>query len=187
MDFVTALVALQAATSQPGGMVSNSAPPPVVVVHTAPEPVVAGPPGLPGRPSVYAIPEANEAPPDEIEMRVSSGSDLLWEGRLRVSRVGASLIQYVNQAEPAACPEEDREKSVHSSVSISLQRWKLSTTPHGAFNYQVRASWKRPSSPRGCVTQGARTVEVNQGLDLKPGEAATVRGDVGLTVWVRRR
>lgn len=180
MPIAIALIALQS------GMATHSTPPPPAIVHVAPEPVV-GVPGLPGRAAVYAIPEANEVPPDELEMRVTAGSEKLWEGRLRAGKVGASLIQYINQAEPAGCPATDQEKSVHSTVSVSLQRWKLSTTPAGAFNYQMRVSWKRPSSARGCLTEGARTVEINQGLDLKPGQATVVKGDVGLTVWVRRR
>jgi hypothetical protein len=193
MPFAIALVALQAAAQapppapQPGGMMSHSTPPPPVIVHTMPGPVVAGPPGPPGRPLVHAIPEANEAPPDVIEMRVTSGSEKLWEGRLRVGRTSASLIQYIHEAEPAGCPASDHGRSVYSNVNVSLQRWKLSTTPAGAFNYQLRVSWQRPSSPHGCLTEGSRTVEVNQGLDLKPGQAITLKGDVGLVVWVRRR
>lgn len=120
-------------------------------------------------------------------MRVTSGDEKLWEGRLRVGKTSGSLIQYIHQAEPAGCPAGDHSRSVHSNVHVSVQRWKLSTTPAGAFNHQLRVSWQRPSSPRGCLSEGARTVEVNQGLDLKPGQAATLKGDVGLAVWVRRR
>jgi hypothetical protein len=189
MPFAMALLILQAAVqappvAQPGGMKSNSSPPPIAVVNTVPPPVVSVPSGLP---AVYAIPEANEAPPDALEMRVAAGSEKLWEGRLRVGQTGASLIQYIDQAEPADCPASDHSRSVHQTVSVSLQRWKLSTTPAGAFNYQLRVSWQRPDSPRGCLSDGARTVEVKQGLDLRPGQETILKGDVGLVVWVRRR
>jgi hypothetical protein len=190
MSLAIALVALQAAAQtppapQPGGMISHSSPPPpIMTVNTAPPPVVSGPSGLP---TVYAIPEANEAPPDLLEIRAVSGSEKLWEGRLRVGQTGASLIQYIDQAEPPGCPASDHPRSVHQTVHVSLQRWKLSTTPAGAFNYQLRVSWQRPNSPRGCLSEGARTVEISQGVDLKPGQETTLKGDVGLVVWVRRR
>ena len=75
----------------------------------------------------------------------------------------------------------------NSTNHISLQRWKMNTTPADAFNYSLRVSWERPSSARGCRAEGARTVEVKQSIDLRPGQAVTLKGDVGLTVWLRRR
>ena len=190
MSLALALMALQAAAQPPspapqaGGMKSNSTPPPPVVVHTMPEPVVASPPG---RPLVYAIPEANEAPPDLLEIRVRSGNETLWEGRLRVARPGASIIQHINETEPSGCPPSAYAHSVHSSLTASVQRAKLSITPEGAFNYHVRVAWERPSSALGCGNEGARRVEVSQGIDLRPGQGVTLRGDVGLVVEVRRR
>lgn len=191
MPFAIALIALQAAAqspppaSQPGGMTSNSAPPPIAVVNTAPPPVVETGPS--GRPRLHLIPEANNAPPDMIELRVRSGGQLLWEGRLRVAAPGASLIQHINETEPIGCPPSAYAHSVHSSLTASVQRAKLSITPEGAFNYHVRVAWERPSSVRGCGNEGARRVEVSQGVDLRPGQAATLKGDVGLIVEVRRR
>ncbi|HEX8574165.1 MAG TPA: hypothetical protein VF759_15600 [Allosphingosinicella sp.] len=185
-----ALVALQAAaqppstTPQPGGMKSNSVEPQAVIVHTMPEPVVPGPPG---RSFVYAIPEANEAPPDLLEFRVRSGNEILWEGRLRVAKPGASMIQHINETEPSGCPPSAYAHSVHSSLTTSVQRAKLSITPEGAFNYHVRVAWERPSSGRGCGNEGARRVEVSKGIDLRPEQSATLKGDVGLVVEVRRR
>ena len=185
MSFAIALIALQTA-AQPGGMTSNSAPPPPIVsVNTAPPPVVETGPS--GRPRLYLIPEANNAPPDMIELRVRSGGQLLWEGRLRVAAPGASLIQHINETEPTGCPPSAYAHSVHSSLTASVQRAKLSITPEGAFNYHVRVAWERPSSARGCGNEGARRVEVSQGVDLRPGQAATLKGDVGLIVEVRRR
>jgi hypothetical protein len=63
----------------------------------------------------------------------------------------------------------------------------LSTTAEGAFSYHLRVAWERPSSAQGCAGGGARKVEVSQLVDLRPGQAATLKGDVGLTVEVRRR
>jgi hypothetical protein len=191
MSLAIALVTLQAAAQapppapQPGGMKSNSSPPPPMIVSTAPPPIAETGPS--DRPRLYLIPEANNAPPDMIELRVRSGSQLLWEGRLRVARPGASLIQHINETEPSGCPPSAYAHSVHSSLTASVQRAKLSITPEGAFNYHVRVAWERPSSARGCGNQGARRVEVSQGIDLRPGQGATLKGDVGLVVEVRRR
>lgn len=191
MLLAIALFSAQAATQpvpsvpQPGGIATHSPPPPVMVVNTAPPPVVETGPS--DRPRLYLIPEANNAPPDMIEIRVRSGSETLWEGRLRVAKPGASLIQHINETEPAGCPPSAYAHSVHSSLTVSVLRNKLSITPEGAFNYHVRVAWERPSSPRGCGNEGARKVEVSQGIDLRPEQSAALKGDVGLVVEVRRR
>jgi hypothetical protein len=190
MSLAIAFLALQAAAPAPpaphtGGMVSNSSPPPIVTVVTSPAPPVLQ--GTGDRPVVYAIPEANDAPPDVLELRVSAGSEILWDGRIRVGRPGASMIQHLSQTEPVGCPKSPYANSVHSSISIALQRTKLSVTPEGAFNYPLRVSWERPSSARGCSAEGARKVEISKGVDLKPGQSVTLKGDVGLEVRVRRQ
>jgi hypothetical protein len=165
------LLALQTA----GGMVANSSPPP---------PVISVPSG---QPMVYRIPEANEAPPDRLEIRVRSASQLLWEGVLRVGKPGASLVQYLSQTEPSGCPESHHGGSVFSSLNVSAQRDKLSTSPEGAFSYTLRINWERPNSARGCMGDGRRSVQISQSVDLRPGQQAILRGDVGLQVEIRRR
>jgi hypothetical protein len=160
-------------------------PPPMMTTNVSPPPVVVD--VGPNRPRLYAIPEANNAPPDMIDIKVRAGSDGLWAGRLRVARPGASLIQHINETAPDGCPPDPYGGSVHSSLTVSVLRNKLSITPEGAFNYHVRVSWERPSSARGCANEGARKVEVSQGIDLRPGQAATLKGDSGLVVEVRRR
>jgi hypothetical protein len=173
------LIALLMAQSTPAPA------PPIAVSNTSPPPVVETGPS--DRPHIYAIPEANNAPPDLIELRVRSGTELLWAGTLRVARPGASLIQHINQTEPTGCPPSPYAHSVHSSLSVSLLRDKLSITPEGAFSYHVRVSWERPSSARGCGGEGARKVEVSQAVDLRPGQTTALKGDVGLVVEIRRR
>jgi len=168
------ILLLAALAGQPGGMVATNTAPQTVAVPA-------------GRPLRSLVPEANEAPADSLDIRISSGSELLWEGRVRVGKPGASLTQHLFQSEPPGCPPGRFDGSVHQSVSLTVQRLRYSTNAAGVFTYPVRVGWERPALPGGCGGAGTRSVEIREDVELRPGERAVLRGDVGLQVEIRRR
>ena len=168
------ILLLVALGGQPGGMVTNSTAAQTVAVPA-------------DRPMRSLVPEANEAPADTLEIRIRSGSELLWEGSVRVGKPGASLTQHLFQSEPAGCPPGPYAGSVHASVGLTVQRLRYSTSPAGVFTYPVRVSWERPALAGGCGGGGTRSVEIREDVELRPGQQAVLRGDVGLQVEIRRR
>ena len=163
-----------------------ASPPPMTATHSSPPAIVAV--DMPGRATIYAVPEANEVPADRIEIRVLGGTELLWDAPLRVGRAGASVTQHVAQAEPPACfVKGAADRWVQGSLSMSFSRRKLSNTPTGTFTYDVRVSWTRAAASDGCAREGMRTVQVQSVAELAPGQEAVLRGDAGLEVRLKRR
>lgn len=167
-------ILLVAVAGQPGGMVATS---------TAPQAVT-----VPARRRVRTlVPEANDAPADTLDIRIRSGSELLWEGSVRVGKPGASLTQHLFQSEPPGCPPGRYAGSVHAAVSLTVERLRYSTSPAGAFTYPVRVGWERPALAGGCGGAGTRSVEIRDDVELRHGDRVVLRGDVGLQLEIRRR
>jgi hypothetical protein len=122
-----------------------------------------------------------------IEVRVSSEQGLLWQGDLRVGASGANVMQSRTESETAGCQASDRNnRSLRNHLHLNLDR-SSSGARDGEAAYALRLSWSRPASSQGCAAGGSRTVEISQAVDLPAGGQATLRGDAGLVVTLRRR
>jgi len=126
-----------------------------------------------------------EAQIDELAVRISSPTGVLWQGNLRVAQnQGASYSQNFSQASPTLCPPNSPyDRSERSSINFNVY---VQNNGSGSV-YRVDASWQRPSEETNCGERGTRTVQVNKALVLNPGESGVVEGDAGLRVEVTRR
>jgi hypothetical protein len=131
--------------------------------------------------------EPSNVPPVLVEVRVSSEQGLLWQGQLRVGASGANIVQSRTESEMAGCQTSDRhDRSLRNHFHLNLNR-RYGVARDGDAAYALRLSWSRPASSQGCAANGSRTVEISQSLDLPAGGQATLRGDAGLVVTLRRR
>ena len=158
------LLAMQA---QP--RVAPAVPPPVVVVP---------------RPSPED--EAKlRAVPHRIDLRVSAGRDILWEGPLHVSANEGAHINYSKReaVQPLCREDQNRYDGTQSGININLR----SQGDRTAHRYHIDVSWNRSAEPRSCGTDGTRSVSVNQQILLPVGETVRVEGDGGLSIQLTRR
>lgn len=171
----------------PSGITAGSNSPQAAIVGLE-EPGVAG---IEATPRIVALrsdriaspPNASEAQIDELAVRVSSPSGVLWQGNVRVAlNQGASYSQNFSQASPTLCPPNSPyDRSERSSINFNVY---VQNNGYGSI-YRVDASWQRPSEETSCGERGTRTVQVNKALN--PGESGVVEGDAGLKVEVTRR
>lgn len=143
--------------------------PPVAVMRPAPPPVV--------RRADYVNPY--ERPVTTVRIRAFAGGAALFDDQMRVGRSGANFNQNRSEAAEENCPDDYSATAKHS-LSIGLR-------PDGPTknSYRVNVSWSRPVA--GCDGQGSRGVNVDQRVDLEPGQTVTVQGDGGLRVELTRR
>jgi hypothetical protein len=121
---------------------------------------------------------------DTLSVRISSPEGIMWEGSLRVSpNQGANYQQNFSEASPDVCPPgSPSDRSERRSISFNV--YSQSSSQPGL--YQIDASWGRPIRDQRCSGTGTRTVQVNKGVTLQPGETAVVEGDAGLKIEVMR-
>lgn len=122
-----------------------------------------------------------------VDVEVSAGTEVLWKGSLRLSSgQPASFRREVSEAPAAQCEAGAYgTRPDQSSVNLTMvpSRWS------GRENsVDVKLRWGRPT-PDACATPGSsvRTVELNQSVQLQPGQWVTVSGDAGLVLKIRRR
>lgn len=151
-------------------------PPPVQVLHAPPPVLIASAAGTNGTDRVQ-----------RVNVRVTAGSELLWQGELTVSRgVGARYSQEKNDAAPTRCADvPSRRQNVTRRVAVSL-----SQTYYGEGNsdsYSIRIEWTRPADLDNCTGAGDRTIQMTQNVSLPNGQSITVDGDAGLHVVLTRK
>lgn len=128
---------------------------------------------------------AAEGQIEAIAVRVSSPEGVLWQGTLRVGQnQGGSYSQSFSQASADNCPPNSSyDRSERSSLNFNVY---VQNYGQGRPGYRVDASWGRPIKVANCGESGTRTVQINQGVFLDPGETVTIEGDAGLRVELTR-
>ena len=140
--------------------------------------IVPGPAHGRGSPSEPIVPSL-------LDIRVTAGTSLLWEGSLRTGRSAAVYRNDRSEAPAVPCPMNYRpDASVRSSFMVSITRDRGG--PH-ADRHEVSVNWSRPSDDRSCDQSGIRRIELKQTPTIAPGDEVTLSGDAGLRVWIRRR
>lgn len=152
-------------------------------------------PTAPPPPIVMVTPPAPPAPPmarREIErflvdVEIRAGGELLWSGPLRVASGQPSTFRR-DSSEPAAqsCADVYGSGAQQNSLQFSITpSWQPGPDPQRAM---VLLRWGRPGA-NPCVGRsgGARSVELSDSVLLAAGQWATVTGDAGLVLRIRRR
>lgn len=162
------VIAAQAGTvsNSPPPVVSTVVPPPPVIVPVAPPPLVM--------PSDFF-----NRPVTTIAVRASLGSAILLDDRFRVGRSGASFNQNRSETGEGDC-QPTYANTARQSLSVNIR-------PEGPSkdHYRVSVNLMRPSGT--CEASGSRGVSVEQTVELKPGQSASIQGDGGLRVDLSRR
>ena len=128
---------------------------------------------------------AAESPIETLAVRISSPEGLLWQGTVRVGQnQSGSYSQSFSQASADNCPPNSPyDRSERSSLNFNVY---VQNYGQGRPSYRVDASWGRPIKVPNCGESGTRTVQINQGVMLDPGQSATIQGDAGLQVELTR-
>ena len=122
---------------------------------------------------------------ENLSIRLSSPQGVLWQGSLRVSQnQSASYSQNWSQASAQVCPAGmPYDRSERSSINFNVY---VQNNGQYGVSYRVDASWARPILAPDCGESGTRTVQLNQGLRLEPGQTSVIEGDAGFRVEVTR-
>jgi hypothetical protein len=177
---MTILLTAALAIAQPVFTAPPAPPaPPPIIVPTAP-------PSPPSPAAYQRMVALLSQPPAILDVRVSGEGGLLWEGTLRVGPSGAMINQSRTEAQPASCPHEalPPDRSVRTPFSLNLGSSLYSGEPD-LFNVSV--GWTRLPDGSACARDGTRTVQLQTTVRIGEHGAATLRGDAGLTVEIRRR
>ncbi|MBC9031780.1 hypothetical protein IAG41_05190 [Sphingomonas sp. JC676] len=156
------------------------------LLQTAPESPRSPP--APPMATPYMAPRISTAPAERftVDVEVRGSSEILWSGPLRVATNQSTSIRR-DRSEPAAtpCPDEGYvggSEQTNLSVQLNAQR-----TREDATLVRVTVRWARPA-PGRCGSRGsARTVELNDTVELPRGEWVTLRGDGNLELRLRRQ
>jgi hypothetical protein len=176
---MTILLAAALAAVQPQPIAPPAPPsPPPMITMTAPP--------APPSPAEYQRAMARlTQPPAILDIRVTGEGGLLWQGSVRVGLTGANIHQDRTEAEPANCargtPAYDR--SVRTSFMLGL-----SSARYGGQDdlFGVNVAWTRLPREEACAVDGSRTVQLQTTIQIPPRGSATLHGDGGLTVEIRR-
>ena len=159
--------------------------PALLLAMQAPVIAVPAPPAPPPRPSPQD--EAKlRAVPHRIDVRMSAGRELLWEGPLMVSRrQGANLNFNKNEATQPLCLEEmSSYENNQTGIGIGIRALDDRSM---ADRYMLDIQWTRRAEPRACGSNGSRRGHVDQSVVLPVGQTLTVQGDAGLVIQLTRR
>lgn len=120
-----------------------------------------------------------------VDVDIRAGSETLWSGPLRVASNTASTFSR-SQSEPRgeSCAE-DNYLGVQSSLNVQLTPSRQYQSGRPVLGVTVR--WSRPVESACPLRGAARTVELSDSVALAAGQSATVTGDGGLVVRLRRR
>jgi hypothetical protein len=170
--------------------VTTIAPPsPVRVLPSAPPPIVITTPQRAAMVSVprVTISDLQRGEPYTIDVLVRAGDAELWTGSLAVGGNGSPSTFRREQSE--AGPHCSSPLGYRSNVQTSLNVQLAASRDYesGASRVSLTVRWSRPGVGGCPLPAGARTVELSETVPLAPGQTATVAGDAGLTVRLRRR
>jgi hypothetical protein len=157
-----------------------------LLIAAAPEFVVST---VAHRPQPILVPASNRqshlTTAIPIRVQVTSGTETLYNGTLRVTRnASASYAESRNEAPESPC-ESNRYSSSTERYSLSIQI-NLRDDELVGQAVNVSVEWKRPSSSLVCGAEGTRTVAMVQTVPLAPGQIAKLQGDANLAVAISR-
>jgi hypothetical protein len=142
-------------------------------------PVITAPPA-----PMLVSPAREPIAPSQLDVRVTAGRELLWEGSLRVGVTGGTYRQDLTQAPEEPCLSgSPNGLQLRSGFVVSITRLRYGRPSN---QHQLTVNWSRPSDSESCTNNGARTVELRQTINLDPGQEVTLEGDAGLSVRIRR-
>ena len=96
----------------------------------------------------------------------------------------ASFNREISQADSLECGQPDYYRpSSQTSLRFTLTP---QVTEQGDGRTGITLRWQRPAEG-GCERPGSRVVELNEAVPIVAGQRATVSGDAGLVVRIRRR
>ena len=168
-----AFVTAAGLAAQSGVATQTSAPPPIAVTNVAPPPIVA----VPTAPPIIRMAEPfSRIVNITVRIRALAGRAVLLDDRFRVGRSWASFSQNRSEAGEQTCPLDYGGQSARTSFSVSLRPQGIG----GGGKYHLSSTWQRPNG--SCDEQGSRSVSIEQGVALKPGQTVVVEGDGGLRV-----
>lgn len=154
-------------------------PPPITVVSVRSAPAAPSMPGI--------IRQDDSAGRFVIDVDVRADDTVLWQGPLRVAS-GSSTSVRREQSEPleSDCDQRRGYGSIQqTSLSLQLQVEQYGDADPRRVRVTVR--WSRPGAAACPTVAGARTVELNDLVNLPPGGSTTLTGDGGLVVRLHRR
>lgn len=165
------LLALLAATqAAPAPPVRVAPPAPVVRTTRIPPPV-------------YVHDLNGPAARFTVEAEVRGGDAVLWSGPLRVGGSYNQTSVRREQSEPG-----DTECGSGRGVAPISTSFSLTLNARGEQDQVlVNVRWSRPGDRPCAPGPNSRTVELAGTVDLPPGGTATLTGDGGLVVRLRRR
>lgn len=148
------------------------AAPPVPMVRTATVP-----------PPIYVHDRSSPAARFTVEAEVRGGDAVLWSGPLRVGGSYNQTSIRREQSEPG-----DTECGPGRGVAPITTSLNLTLNARGEQDQVlVNVRWSRPGDRPCAPGPNSRTVELAGTVDLPPGGTATLTGDGGLVVRLRRR
>jgi hypothetical protein len=168
---IALLAAAQVAPAPPAPILRRPPPQPVVSTMTAP-------------PSVY-INRIGDGQPARftVDVEVRGGDAVLWSGPLRVGGGYGQTSIRREQTEPG--DTECRPGRGVAPISTSLN---LTLNGRGEQDQVlVNVRWSRPGDQPCAPGPNTRTVELAGTVELPANGAATLTGDGGLIVRIRRR
>jgi len=168
--FISTASALTALDLSSGAQIP---PPAIQVAQAPPSPLVL-------RSSGSSEPAATAPVPVQVEAQ--GGKEALWSGVLRLGAPWSTASFNSSQndlLEP--CPGS-------SAPAMQANRqFRVTLNARGGENLSrisVSVNWVREIS--ACAGGGTATVGLNQTITLAPGESATIKGDAGLVIKLRR-
>ena len=164
------LAVAQTAPAPPAPPVRRAPPPPVVTAVAAP-------------PSAYFHDRSGPAARFVVEAEVRGADAVLWSGPLRVSGGYNQTSVRREQSEPgeAECRPGRGVAPITTSFNLTLN----GRGQEDQVTFNVR--WSRPGDQPCAPGPNSRTIELTGTVDLPPGGTATLTGDGGLSVRLRRR
>ncbi|WP_300974547.1 hypothetical protein [Sphingomonas sp. LHG3406-1] len=163
MFLVLATVMLQAAPP-----VVQAAPPPL------PPPIVSGP--TPGRFGTLR--------PVDLQVRITSGSQVLLEEPLRLAPGGSNIRRSRSEGFAASCPPTPGTRTESLYFALSPIYEPAGTTPVNGNRARLSLNWSRP--PAGACGTGTRSLQIEDpGIILEPGRTVTIDGDGDVRISIR--
>lgn len=120
-----------------------------------------------------------------VDVEIRDNRAVLYSGTLKMA-TGTTTTFRRDQNEPAdpSCGREGYASGIdQSTLNLTLSLGRYSSTKR--LNVSLR--WGRPVEGACPVAQSARTVELNDSVELVPGKAVRLTGDGGLVLTLVRR
>jgi hypothetical protein len=122
---------------------------------------------------------------DRLEVRITTGRQLLWSGTVDVNRMApASYSENRMNAVAPDCPE--LRQHVRVGHELSFEAYKYGGNATDPDHYRFTVTWQRHFLADDCRNTGTQSVRLEQHSDLGPGETFVLRGDGDLVVEISR-